>query len=616
MNEPTINDAVTIAGGSTGTMLANRYRVVRQLGSGGMGSVWLVEDVKLDNKPFAVKMLPAILVGNKRAYCQLKDEALVAMKLTHPNIVTLRAFEENNGTPFLVMDYIDGQTLDDYLAEKGKLTEEETLRVLRPIAVALDYAHTKGVVHRDVKPGNVMIAKDGTPYILDFGIAREIQETMTRVTGKLSSGTLMYMSPEQNNGAEPTPAQDVYSFAAMAYECLAGKPPFTRGNIEYQIMNTPPAPLPPGGPHSCAAAIMAGLAKKPEDRPATCSAVLEGDDLSRKERKDRKDARPVATETGGSRSVATIRGSGVLAASSGRARSPSAPQGDENDRVEHVERVEGKARDDGEGKVSRRIGIWLVGLGWIAVIGGFWWGASTGKDKKVESIAPSKRVSQYKGVENIKPTRSERGVRRKVQLWEGGPYWACKNIGAEEPWESGYYFWWGDTVGYKRQGDAWVASDGPTSNFSFAEKNTPTYNKGTATLLNEGWITSDNILASEHDAAHVHWGGDWRMPTKQELQDLNEKCDWTWATMNRVNGYVVRGRGSYASAWIFLPAAGYGDGPSLYSAGSGGYYWSSVPGSDDYGAWNLGFSSSGHGPYRYDYRLNGQSVRPVQGFAK
>ena len=206
MLDQTINDAPTIAGGSTGTMLANRYRVVRPLGSGGMGSVWLVEDVKLDNKPFAVKMLPAILLSNKRAYCQLKDEALVAMKLTHSNIVTLRAFEENNGTPFLVMDYIDGRTLDDYLAEKGKLTREAALRVLRPIAAALDYAHTKGVVHRDVKPGNVMIAKDGTPYILDFGIAREIQETMTRVTGKLSSGTLMYMSPEQHNGARAASA--------------------------------------------------------------------------------------------------------------------------------------------------------------------------------------------------------------------------------------------------------------------------------------------------------------------------------------------------------------------------------------------------------------------------
>ena len=215
MTFDTINDAVTMAVGA-GALLAGRYRVVRQLGQGGMGSVWLAEDTQLDNKLFAIKMLPSILVSKRRAFRQLKDEALVAMKLTYTNIVTLRAFEENHGNPFLVMDYIDGQTLDDYLAEEGKLTEDETLRVLRPIAAALDYAHTKGVVHRDVKPGNVMIAKDGTPYILDFGIAREIKETVTRVTGRFSSGTLMYMSPEQNNGAEPTPAQDVYSFAAMA----------------------------------------------------------------------------------------------------------------------------------------------------------------------------------------------------------------------------------------------------------------------------------------------------------------------------------------------------------------------------------------------------------------
>ena len=113
----TINDARTVAGNGGGTILAGRYRVVRQLGAGGMGSVWLAEDTQLDNKQFAVKMLPSILVANKRAYRQLKDEALVARRLVHPNIVQIRAFEENNGNPFLVMDYIDGETLDDYLAE-------------------------------------------------------------------------------------------------------------------------------------------------------------------------------------------------------------------------------------------------------------------------------------------------------------------------------------------------------------------------------------------------------------------------------------------------------------------------------------------------------------------
>ena len=322
MNYKTISNDMTIAAGE-GALLANRYRIVRQLGQGGMGSVWLVEDTQLDDKPFAVKMLPSILVSNKRAYRQLKDEALVAMQLVHPNIVQIRAFEENDGNPFLVMDYVDGQTLDDYLAEHtgttgvfpvaGGLSEAEVLRILRPIAAALDYAHGEGVVHRDVKPANVMIRKDGHPYILDFGIAREIQETMTRVTGKLSSGTLLYMSPEQLMGEQPKPAQDIYSFAAMVYECLKGEPPFSHGQIEFQIMNKQPDP-PPGGTQ-LVASVMAGLAKKPEDRPATCAAVLEGNNLTQRRRE---------AESQG-----------------GRARSPSGPHGNGFSRVEHVERVDG-----------------------------------------------------------------------------------------------------------------------------------------------------------------------------------------------------------------------------------------------------------------------------------
>ena len=206
----------------------------------------------------------------------------------------------------------------------------------------------------------------------------------------------------------------------------------------------------------------------------------------------------------------------------------------------------------------------------------------------------------------------------KVQLWEGGPYWATTNIGAENPEDYGYYFWWGDTVGYKRENDKWVASDGSNSNFSFDSINAPTYKKSIATLQSEGWIVSKNgtyVLAPEHDAAQVQWGGDWRMPTNQEFYDLNNKCDWTWTTMNGVYGYIVRGRGSYASNSIFLPCAGFGDGTSLYHAGSSGNYWSSVPYSDYDNAWGLCFTSSNHGTYNIN-RYYGLSVRPLQGFTK
>ena len=210
----------------------------------------------------------------------------------------------------------------------------------------------------------------------------------------------------------------------------------------------------------------------------------------------------------------------------------------------------------------------------------------------------------------------------KVQLWEGGPYWATTNIGADEPWEYGYYFWWGDTVGYKRQGDAWVATDGSSSNFRFSSwPRPPTYDKPLATLESEGWVISKDgvyVLTPEHDAAQVQWGGVWRMPTYQELNDLcYNKCDWTWTTMNDVNGYVVRGRGDYASNKIFLPCAGRGVGTSLDYSGSEGCYWSSVPDSNNYYACELHLESSSHiTSGSAHWRNFGRSIRPVQGFTE
>ena len=206
-----------------------------------------------------------------------------------------------------------------------------------------------------------------------------------------------------------------------------------------------------------------------------------------------------------------------------------------------------------------------------------------------------------------------------VQLWEGGPYWADRNIGAENPWDSGYYFWWGDTIGYKRVNDKWVANDGSSDDFSFAEKNTQTHLMYDSELQCDGWITKeeDGVLVPEHDAATKHWGSEWRMPTIQELYDLCNKCDWERTVVNGISGYIVRGRGDYASESIFLPAAGHGRATSLDNIGSGGFYWSSVSGSDDFNACLLHFNSFGCGvDGDFGYRYDGQPVRAVQGFTE
>ena len=195
----------------------------------------------------------------------------------------------------------------------------------------------------------------------------------------------------------------------------------------------------------------------------------------------------------------------------------------------------------------------------------------------------------------------------KVPLWEGGPYWADRNIGAKKPEDYGLYFWCGDTKGHR------PSTDG-TFSFNFGSGNPVIYTSGKSVseLQSAGWVTSSGILVPSHDAAHVKWGGSWRMPTDQELSDLCSKCDWTWMTLNGENGYVVRGRGSYVSNSIFLPCAGQGGGTSRGGTGSNGYYWSSFPraGGND-GAWSLDFYSR-----RYwmssDWCVRGRPIRPVQ----
>ena len=221
-----------------------------------------------------------------------------------------------------------------------------------------------------------------------------------------------------------------------------------------------------------------------------------------------------------------------------------------------------------------------------------------------------------------------------VQLWEGGPYWAECNVGATKPEEYGYYFWWGDTVGYTRSGGTWndydwgdgsgyysgvtwVASTGvqmDSSPFDYAS--CPTYGKDNSALLSAGYIDSTGNLVAAHDAATAHLGAPWRMPTDAEFSALCSKCTTKWTTRNGVYGRFVTGKGDYADRSIFLPAAGYGSGSSLGSPGSGGYGWSSSPSSDlSYGAWYLYFYSSDFFQDYY-YRYFGQSVRPVRGFAQ
>ena len=224
-----------------------------------------------------------------------------------------------------------------------------------------------------------------------------------------------------------------------------------------------------------------------------------------------------------------------------------------------------------------------------------------------------------------------------VQLWEGGPYWAECNVGATKPEEYGYYFWWGDTVGYKRNGSKWDAADGSKTGFSFTQENCPTEGMDNAQLRaagyvdwngQDGYYDGGNLVAA-HDAATVHLGAPWRMPTADEISTLVYDCDWEWTKVNGVFGRKVKGRGTYASKQIFLPAAGYGSGSNIASSflnnSKCGQYWSSTaawdykPGYslhlffDSFGI-NEAYDDSGRlaGRWDLDLRYGGCTIRPVR----
>ncbi len=257
---------------------------------------------------------------------------------------------------------------------------------------------------------------------------------------------------------------------------------------------------------------------------------------------------------------------------------------------------------------------------------GWYTEAAGGTQVTSSSLVPASGITLYAHwTANDPGTEGPGGV----QLWENGPYWAECNVGATKPEEYGYYFWWGDTVGYTRSGGTWtedyyysgvtwVSSTGqPMSSSPFMDSSCPTWCKDNAALLSAGYIDSTGNLVAAHDAATAHLGAPWRMPTSDEIQALVDNCTTTWITTNGVSGRLVTGKGNYANRSIFLPAAGSGDYSGLVDPGSYGFYWFSTPYSgDSYLAWYLSFESGSFSRYYDIGRYRGKSVRPVRGFAE
>jgi eukaryotic-like serine/threonine-protein kinase len=268
---------------TTPQVLLDRYEVGRLLGAGGMAEVFEGRD-RLLARRVAIKVLQAQFARDPSFLIRFKREAQAAASLSHPNIVGVYDTGSEDGTHFIVMEYVDGRTLKDVIRAEGPLYPERAAEICEDVCSALAAAHARGLIHRDIKPGNVMLTPDGKVKVMDFGIARATtSETITQTAAVV--GTAQYISPEQAQGQTVDFRSDLYSVGCCLYEMLTGTVPFTGATpvaIAYRHVRedpTPPRMLNPDVPPPLEAIVLKAMAKLPDNRYQTAAELH--DDLER-----------------------------------------------------------------------------------------------------------------------------------------------------------------------------------------------------------------------------------------------------------------------------------------------------------------------------------------------
>jgi serine/threonine protein kinase len=259
-----------------GAVLGDRYTLTALIAVGGMGEVWAANDAVLD-RAVAVKLMSPALSRQSGFVERFRAEARYSAALDHPNITTVFDYGEDGGSAYLVMELVAGQPLSQVISERAPLPAQEAVSILVQAANALGAAHRSGVVHRDVKPANILITPDGTVKLTDFGISSLVTSEPRTLTGEVL-GTAQYLSPEQALGQRATAASDIYALGVVGHEMLTGQRPFDAGTMvatAHAQISQPPPPLPDTVPLWIRDVITAALAKDPADRPAGAAAMAD-----------------------------------------------------------------------------------------------------------------------------------------------------------------------------------------------------------------------------------------------------------------------------------------------------------------------------------------------------
>lgn len=253
-----------------GKVYGGRYRLVKRIATGGMGEVWQAQD-EIILRQVAIKILKQQYLGDPDFLERFRTEAKHAAMINNDGIANVYDYGEDEGSAYLVMELVPGESLSSILEREKTLPEQQVISIIAQTALALDAAHREGLVHRDIKPGNLLITPDGSVKITDFGIARVANQASLTQTGQVM-GTVQYLAPEQATGKPASASGDIYSLGIVAYEALSGRRPFKGENqmaIAMAQINETPPPLPEGLDPRLVRLVLDCMAKKPDQRPRT-----------------------------------------------------------------------------------------------------------------------------------------------------------------------------------------------------------------------------------------------------------------------------------------------------------------------------------------------------------
>ena len=537
------------------------YTLQRHIGTGGMAEVWYAEN-KIGKKA-AVKLLLPKLCDDDNVKSRFLTEAKVMVELNHPNIRQVYDYGDIDGRPAIVMEYLDGDDLKTKLKLGQRFKEVDLKRWWNQLVSALNYTHQKGIVHRDIKPGNIFVDREGNIKLLDFGIAK-VRESISRTQTSQKLGTLMYMSPEQVKDSKHIDYRtDIYSLAVSFVHLITGKRPYDSDTssdfeISEQIVYKP---LDLNGlPTSWRAFLGPYLEKEAQKRPAlrpfeavTPSPIDDADDETE-----------VSGHSAGSAKNHLSGTSSLQPSHNGPAPLSPTP----ND------------------KPKPKTGLWLgLGLGIAAVVAFILFFSKP----KHQMIDVPDSVAGHDFVDLDLPS---------------GTLWATCNVGASNPEGYGNYYAWGET---STKSTYHMESYKYSSMGTFWDSNLTKYCNDSK-YGNNGFTDNLTELQSGDDPAVANWGSGWYTPTEAQWEELLMNTTKQWTMENNVKGFLFTSKKNGQT--LFLPAAGCA--PELGDAGSSGYYWSrSLYASGSYGAWCLYFNSDNCGVTHLN-RCNGISVRPVR----